>query len=75
MNVLVGGLAFSFRVWELFVLTIVLQVGMLPLMARDKAIVLTRSLAARSRDAPITAIRGPAPSSTIAIAASPKPSR
>ena len=34
-NVLVGGLAFSFRVWELFVLTIVLQIGMLPLMARD----------------------------------------
>jgi hypothetical protein len=34
-SVLVGGLAFSFRVWELFVLTIVLQIGMLPLMARD----------------------------------------
>jgi competence protein ComEC len=34
-NVLVGGLAFSFRLWELFVLTIVLQIGMLPLMARD----------------------------------------
>jgi competence protein ComEC len=34
-NVLVGGLAFSFRVWELFVLTIVLQIGMLLLMARD----------------------------------------
>ena len=34
-NVFVGSLAFSFRVWELFVLTIVLQIGMLPLMARD----------------------------------------
>jgi hypothetical protein len=34
-NVLVRGLAFSFRVWELFVLTIVLQIGMLPLIARD----------------------------------------
>jgi len=30
---LVGGLAFSFRVWELFVLTLVLQIGMLPLLA------------------------------------------
>lgn len=34
-NTLVGGLALSFRVWELLVLTIVLQIGMLPLMARD----------------------------------------
>jgi competence protein ComEC len=34
-SALAGGLAFSFRVWELFVLTVVLQVGMLPLMARD----------------------------------------
>jgi competence protein ComEC len=30
---LVGGVAFSFRVWELFVLTLVLQIGMLPLLA------------------------------------------
>jgi competence protein ComEC len=30
---LVGALAFSFRVWELFVLTLVLQIGMLPLLA------------------------------------------
>jgi competence protein ComEC len=34
-NVLTGGIAVSFRVWELFVLTMVLQIGMLPLMARD----------------------------------------
>jgi competence protein ComEC len=34
-NAFVGGLALSFRIWELFVLTIVLQIGMLPLMARD----------------------------------------
>jgi competence protein ComEC len=34
-NVVAGGLAFSFRVWELFVLTMALQIGMLPLMARD----------------------------------------
>jgi competence protein ComEC len=34
-NVLAGGIAFSVRIWELFVLTIVLQIGMLPLMARD----------------------------------------
>jgi hypothetical protein len=34
-NALVGGMAVFFRVWELFVLTIVLQIGMLPLMARD----------------------------------------
>ena len=34
-NTLVGGMALSFRAWELFVLTIVLQIGMLPLMARD----------------------------------------
>jgi competence protein ComEC len=32
-NTLVGGIAFSFRVWELFVLTLVLQIGMLPLLA------------------------------------------
>ena len=32
---LVGGLSLTFRVWELFVLTLVLQIGMLPLMARD----------------------------------------
>lgn len=30
-----GGLAFSFRVWELLVITLALQIGMLPLMARD----------------------------------------
>jgi competence protein ComEC len=33
--VLIRGIAFSFRIWELLVLTIVLQIGMLPLMARD----------------------------------------
>jgi competence protein ComEC len=32
---LVGGLSFTFRVWELLVVTLVLQIGMLPLMARD----------------------------------------
>jgi competence protein ComEC len=30
-----GGLSLSFRVWELLVITIALQIGMLPLMARD----------------------------------------
>ena len=30
---LVGGILFSFRAWELFVLTVVSQVGMLPLLA------------------------------------------
>jgi competence protein ComEC len=34
-NTLIGGIALSLRVWELFVLTLVLQIGMLPLMARD----------------------------------------
>jgi competence protein ComEC len=34
-DTLVAGLAISFRIWELFVLTIILQIGMLPLMARD----------------------------------------
>jgi competence protein ComEC len=34
-NVLAGGIVFSLRIWELFVLTIALQIGMLPLMARD----------------------------------------
>jgi competence protein ComEC len=34
-NTLAGGIALSFRVWELLVLTLVLQIGMLPLMARD----------------------------------------
>jgi competence protein ComEC len=32
---LVGGLSLTLRVWELLVLTLVLQFGMLPLMARD----------------------------------------
>jgi len=34
-DILVGGLSLTFRVWELLVLTIALQAGMLPLMARD----------------------------------------
>ncbi len=34
-NCLVGSLSLSFRVWELLVVTVVLQAGMLPLMARD----------------------------------------
>ena len=34
-NALTGGITVSFRLWELFVLTMVLQIGMLPLMARD----------------------------------------
>jgi competence protein ComEC len=32
---LIAGIAFSFRVWELFVLTLVLQVGMSPLLASE----------------------------------------
>ncbi|HLW43154.1 MAG TPA: DNA internalization-related competence protein ComEC/Rec2 [Candidatus Acidoferrales bacterium] len=43
---LVRGIAFSFRIWELLVLTMVLQIGMLPLMARDfHRITLTAPLA------------------------------
>ena len=34
-DTLVGGLSLTFRVWELMVLTMALQIGMLPLMARD----------------------------------------
>ena len=34
-NVLVGAMGASFRIWELLVLTFALQIGMLPLMARD----------------------------------------
>lgn len=34
-NSFVNGLSIAFWVWELFVLTIILQMGMLPLMARD----------------------------------------
>jgi competence protein ComEC len=34
-DALVGGLSLTFRVWELLVLTVALQAGMLPLMARD----------------------------------------
>ena len=34
-NVLAGGIGFTLRVWELTVLTLALQIGMLPLMARD----------------------------------------
>jgi competence protein ComEC len=34
-NVLAGGIGFTLRAWELMVLTVALQIGMLPLMARD----------------------------------------
>lgn len=34
-NSLAGGLHFSLRIWDLFALTLVLQIGMLPMMARD----------------------------------------
>jgi competence protein ComEC len=34
-DVMASGLSLSLRVWELLVLTVVLQIGMLPLMARD----------------------------------------
>ncbi len=34
-TLMIAVLAFSFRVWELFVLTLVLQIGMLPLLAAE----------------------------------------
>src|SRR5216684_3032977 len=34
-DAIVGGLSLTFRMWELLVLTMALQAGMLPLMARD----------------------------------------
>lgn len=34
-NTFAGGMALGFRAWELLVLTLILQVGMLPLLARD----------------------------------------
>jgi len=34
-DAVVGGVSLTFRVWELLVLTVALQTGMLPLMARD----------------------------------------
>lgn len=34
-DVVAGGLSLAFRVWELLVITLALQAGMLPLMARD----------------------------------------
>jgi competence protein ComEC len=34
-SALAASLAFTFRVWEFLVITLVLQIGMLPLMARD----------------------------------------
>src|SRR5260370_1409677 len=34
-NVLAGGIGLTLRAWELMVLTLALQIGMLPLMARD----------------------------------------
>lgn len=34
-DALSGGLSLSFRIWELLVVTMALQIGMLPLMARD----------------------------------------
>jgi len=34
-NFITGGLSCTFRIWELLVITVALQIGMLPLMARD----------------------------------------
>ena len=34
-DAIAGGIGFTLRVWELMVLTLALQIGMLPLMARD----------------------------------------
>ena len=34
-NAFVGGMGVTFRLWELLVLTMILQIGMLPLMARN----------------------------------------
>jgi competence protein ComEC len=34
-SIVAGGLALSFRIWELLVITLALQLGMLPLMAKD----------------------------------------
>jgi competence protein ComEC len=34
-NCLIGGLSLTFRAWELLVITVALQLGMLPLMAQD----------------------------------------
>jgi competence protein ComEC len=53
---LVGGLAFSFRVWELFVVTLVLQIGMLPLMARDFHRVTVSGLLVNLAAVPLTGI-------------------
>lgn len=55
-NSFVGGLAFSFRVWELFVLTLVLQIGMLPLLASEFHRVTFAAVFVNFAAVPLTAI-------------------
>ena len=55
-NVLVAGIGASFRVWELLVLTLVLQIGMLPLMARDFHRITLAAPAANLLAVPLTGI-------------------
>jgi competence protein ComEC len=55
-NSLAGGLAISFRAWELLALTLVLQLGMLPLMAADFHRIALSSPAVNLAAVPITGI-------------------
>jgi hypothetical protein len=55
-NALVGGIAFSFRVWKFFVLTLVLQIGLLPLLASEFHRVTFAGIFVNSAAVPLTAI-------------------
>ncbi len=55
-NALAGTLAISFRIWELLALTLVLQFGMLPLMAADFHRIALSSPAVNLAAVPLTSI-------------------
>jgi competence protein ComEC len=55
-NALARGIGVSLRIWELLVLTVALQVGMLPLMARDFHRVTLSGLLANLAAVPLTGI-------------------
>ena len=65
---LLSGIALSFRAWELLVLTIVLQIGMLPLMARDFHRITLSAPAVNLVAVPLTGIVVPLGFITLAVA-------
>jgi competence protein ComEC len=66
-NVLASGIGLAFRTWELFVVSVVLQVGMLPLMARDFHRVPLSGALANLAAVPLTGVIVPAGFLTLGV--------